>query len=249
MSDHHRNYGLYLHIPFCKQLCYYCDFHFTVSLRWKEPMVQALVKEIRMRAGEAADWVITSIYLGGGTPSVLSPQELQILLNEVAAHYTMAPDPEITLEANPEDLTPSYLTELKSITTINRLSVGIQSFSDSHLKVMNRRHTARQAMDAIKNAQQKGFTNINLDLIYALPGLNNRQWQKNLEIFHSLEVPHLSAYHLTIEPQTVFSYYQKKGRLKPVGDAVSVRHFQTLMDFSREAGYEHYEISNRNNFV
>jgi oxygen-independent coproporphyrinogen III oxidase len=236
--------GLYVHIPFCKQLCYYCDFHFTVSLKHKDKLIDAICAEIFQRKDEFSDLIFDTIYLGGGTPSILSINELEKIFNAILRYCNISSLPEITMEANPDDLTVAYLSDLKNNTSINRLSIGVQSFQDDQLKLMNRRHTAMEAFNSIELAKNKGFSNINIDLIYGIPGMNLNDWQKNLEIFLKLDIPHLSAYHLTFEPKTVFSHYLKKGTLHPVKEEISIQQYELLISLAEKNAFEHYEISN-----
>ncbi|MFN2126467.1 MAG: coproporphyrinogen-III oxidase family protein, partial [Anaerolineales bacterium] len=199
--------GLYLHIPFCRKVCYYCDFHFTVSFKQKQRVLDAIKKELILRNEEFQSISFDSLYFGGGTPSVLNQEEWVELFQCIHLHYKIQSTAEITIEANPDDLTNNYLQELKENTPINRLSIGVQSFDDRFLKLMNRRHTAGEAMESIKRAVKAGFRNINIDLIYGIPGMTADIWKYNLQVFSELNIPHLSAYHLTIEPRTVFAYY------------------------------------------
>jgi oxygen-independent coproporphyrinogen-3 oxidase len=236
--------GLYLHIPFCRKLCYYCDFHFTVSLKDKSRLVDALILEIINRKDEYNDLIFDTIYFGGGTPSVLEIKEVESIFDAINKNCQIASNPEITFEANPDDLNQEYLTNLKSYTPINRLSIGIQSFVDKHLKLMNRRHNSMEAIESIYRSRLAGFSNINIDLIYGIPGMSLNTWENNLKIFKTLEVEHLSAYHLTFEPKTVFSHYLKKGKIKQIKENLSVRQFELLQSFAEEAAYDHYEISN-----
>ena len=234
--------GIYVHIPFCKQLCYYCDFHFSVSLLRKNEMLAAIVKEIQMRANELA-FKPETLYFGGGTPSVYSPKELEIIIDEVKKSFSVDKFCEFTVEVNPDDLNEKYLDDLLQF-GVNRLSIGVQSFIDEHLKFMNRRHTAQQSIDSINIAKRAGFSNINIDLIYGLPPLTLQQWRKNLEILVNLDVPHLSAYHLGIESKTVFHKCLEKGKLKPVDEKISAQQYEILEKMTADAGFTHYEISN-----
>lgn len=236
--------GIYLHIPFCRKLCYYCDFHFVATLKYKEPMLKALKREIELRSHEWKDELFQTVYFGGGTPSVLSVEELKSLFVAIEENFQVADDAEITLEANPDDLNGEYLAQLANETPVNRLSIGIQSFSDSDLQLMNRRHTAAEAVQAVINAQQAGFYNLNIDLIYAVPGLSLEQWENNINTFLELKIPHLSAYHLGIEPKTVFDYLRRKNKISAIDEAVSQQHYQLLTNLMRKNHYQHYEISN-----
>lgn len=234
--------GIYIHIPFCKQLCYYCDFHFSVSLLRKNEMLEAIVKEIKMRTNELSQQPET-LYFGGGTPSIYSVAELEIIVAEIKKNFSIGDFHEFTVEVNPDDLNEKYLEGLLRLGA-NRLSIGIQSFVDEHLTFMNRRHTAQQAIDCIKAAKHTGFTNINIDLIYGLPQMTQQQWCKNIEIFTDLDVPHLSAYHLGIEKKTVFYKLFEKGKLQPADEKNSIMQYKILEKMTVNAGFDHYEISN-----
>ena len=236
--------GFYIHIPFCRKQCFYCDFHFTVSLKQLNRMIGAITEEIKERKHEFAEIQIDTIYFGGGTPSILSTNELSKLISLIQENYQINPDAEITLEANPDDLSQDYLSDLRKETTINRLSIGVQSFNDEILKFLNRQHNSKTAYKSIIHAQNEGFDNINIDLIYGIPGMEGQLWRDSLRKFRALKIPHLSAYHLTIEPKTVFSYYLKKGKIRPVEEEESLLQFRTLLQFAKENNYEHYEISN-----
>jgi oxygen-independent coproporphyrinogen III oxidase len=235
--------GVYFHIPFCRQACRYCDFHFAVSLKYREEIVEAELREMYSRRDEMAGKVIESIYFGGGTPSVLSISELSIFLEGVYRSFEISKKPEITLEANPDDLNPAYLKSLKEL-GINRLSIGIQSFREEDLRLMRRSHNSRQSLEAIKESQDAGFENISIDLIYGIPGLAIKSWEKNLDLAISTGVPHLSAYHLTFEAGTVFDHWRKKGRIIPLGEEESLAQFRLLREVMEKEEYIHYEISN-----
>lgn len=236
--------GFYIHIPFCKKVCYYCDFHFVATLKYKDQMVDAMLKEIELRSKSWNKEEFQTLYFGGGTPSVLSVDEINRLVTKIYKNYKFSSKIEFTLEANPDDLTPEYLKSLKENTTVNRLSIGTQSFRDVDLKTMNRRHSGEEAYTSIKNAQDKGFTNLNIDLIYGLPGLTDVAWEDNIAKFLELEAPHLSAYHLSFEPKTVFDHLRKKNKLHPVKDDISQSHYKTLISSLKRNGFQHYEISN-----
>lgn len=234
--------GLYIHIPFCKQKCNYCDFHFSVSLKHKKPLIEALKKELIMRKNKVEEPVET-IYLGGGTPSIFSYDELAALFEVIYSSYSIDAKAEISLEANPDDLSLSYLKSLKNL-TINRLSIGVQSFFDADLQFMNRAHTAKEAILAIKNAQEVGFTNLSIDLIYGVPNMTLEQWKKNLDTFLNLQVPHLSSYALTVENRTALAYAIKKNRINPLDDNLAQLHFESLVDFMKDHNFVQYELSN-----
>ena len=235
--------GIYIHIPFCKKVCYYCDFHFTVSFSQKEALLEAIIKEIEARKEYLGSGLVSTIYFGGGTPSVLSIDELERILQKIHLLFHVDESAEITLEANPDDLTQAYLQDLRKI-GVNRLSIGVQSFFDEDLTWMNRRHTSQEAENCIKLSKDCGFNNINVDLIYGIPQLTDKRWQQNLDKFIAMDVPHLSAYHLTIEPKTVFGYYKRKGRLTEIDEEMSLWHYKTLIENMSANGFEHYEISN-----
>lgn len=228
---------LYIHIPFCRQICSYCDFHHSASLVRRDDMIEAIKAEIVNRRALVPS--VRTLYFGGGTPSVCTPDQIGSLINLVRDLWQTGHFEELTLEANPEDLTPSYLSAIRAA-GVDRLSIGIQSFDDDHLRRMNRSHTATQAVRAVASAQAAGFDNITIDLIYGLPWMTERQWRSNVEQAIALGVQHISAYHLTIEPRTIFG---KRG-LQPVDDAVSESHFSILRQMLIGAGFEHYEVSN-----
>jgi len=235
--------GIYIHIPFCRQKCYYCDFYKTVNTSLKQKFLSGLDKEAKLRKNYLEKESIETIYFGGGTPSVLVPAELELIFEALFAHYKIERDAEITLEANPDDLTPDYLRDLKSL-GINRLSIGIQAFQDEHLKKMNRRHNAQQAEQVVLNAVNAGFNNLSVDLIYGLPNLTIEQWMASLNRVFQLPVQHLSAYHLTYHEGTPFYTWLKKGTLKELSEDDSVAQFNILIDRAETAGFEQYEISN-----
>ena len=235
--------GIYLHIPFCKQACHYCNFHFSTSLKYKSDMVAAIIREIDLRKNEWNQHQIETIYFGGGTPSLLTASELESIFAALDAAFDIRPNAEITLEANPDDLTPDKLSELYK-TPINRLSIGIQSFAEADLRYMNRAHNAHEARTCIANALQAGFTNLTADLIYGTPGMSDVQWRENLHTLFELRIPHISCYALTVEEQTALSHFIKTGKSKPVDEAQAVRQFEILVAEMLAHDYEHYEISN-----
>ncbi|MFX1703191.1 radical SAM family heme chaperone HemW [Chitinophaga sp. CC14] len=235
--------GIYLHIPFCKQACYYCNFHFSTSLLQQEAMVNSIVQEIALQKDYLAQEPVHTIYFGGGTPSLLKEQELTALLSHLRATFAVAEDAEITLEANPDDLTAEKLVQLKAA-GINRLSIGVQSFHEEDLTWMNRAHNSRQALDCIKQAQDLGFQNITIDLIYGGPTLTNEGWEQNVKQAIALGVPHLSCYALTVEPGTALDHFIKKKKMAATDPDKAAQHFEMLMEWLGAAGYEHYEISN-----
>jgi oxygen-independent coproporphyrinogen-3 oxidase len=234
--------GIYIHIPFCKQACHYCDFHFSTSVKTKTQLLEALVQEIQLRQKDWQDEPIETIYFGGGTPSVLSAAELTFLLDAVYHNFQVIESPEITLEANPDDLSPEYLLAL-SQTRINRLSIGIQSFFDADLQLMNRAHNAEQAKQSLALASTY-FDNISLDLIYGMPNMSNQRWLQNIETALSFGVHHISAYALTVEPKTALHSFIQKGQMLPLDEAVAAEHFKLLVDALEAHGFVHYELSN-----
>jgi len=234
--------GIYLHIPFCKQACHYCDFHFSTSLKKKTELVHALVKELKLRKDELINQTVETIYFGGGTPSLLTNSELEHLLESVYKNYVVAEIPEITLEANPDDLTSERIKELAA-SPINRLSIGIQSFFEEDLKLMNRAHNAEEAKRCLEDAT-KHFKNITIDLIYGIPGLTNERWLENIETALSFNVPHISSYALTVEPRTALEALIKKGIIPNVDDAIAEKQFQILIEKLEASGFVQYELSN-----
>lgn len=234
--------GIYIHIPFCKQACHYCDFHFSTSLKKKDDLVKALATELELRKHEIKNANVATIYFGGGTPSLLTNDELQFLIDSVYKNYTVVEDPEITLEANPDDLSVQRILELTK-TPINRLSIGIQSFFEADLKLMNRAHNVQEAKACLEEAT-KHFSNISLDLIYGIPGASNAQWQKNIELALSFGVPHISSYALTVEPKTALASYIEKSIIDNVDDEQAHEQFHILKATLEASGFVHYELSN-----
>ena len=235
--------GIYFHIPFCKRICAYCDFFRSADLSRMNETIEAMHRELEAQRDYLHERRIRTIYFGGGTPSLCTPQTLQGLIGHAAELYDCSAVEETTVEANPDDLTPSYLEGLRGA-GIDRLSVGVQSFDDACLRLMNRRHTAAQAEQAIRTAQNAGFGNITLDLIFGIPGFGSDVLRRSLERALALGVQHISAYHLTIEPQTVFGRRMLCGEFRPVGEDVSEAEFLIVHDTLTGAGYEHYEVSN-----
>ncbi|MAW80582.1 MAG: coproporphyrinogen III oxidase [Parvularcula sp.] len=233
--------GIYIHIPFCKQACHYCDFHFSTQLGKKEIMVNAIAQEISMRKAEVDDEVET-IYFGGGTPSVLSMEEIQQLIQAVYDNYKVIDHPEITLEANPDDLSNHRIMEL-SESPVNRLSIGIQSFFDEDLKLMNRAHNAGEAEKCIQQAT-KHFDNITIDLIYGIPGMDNERWKRNIQKALDFGLPHISSYALTVEPRTALKKFIEKGVVPDVDDEQAQEQFYILVNMLEGQGFVNYEISN-----
>ncbi|MBL7843951.1 MAG: radical SAM family heme chaperone HemW [Cyclobacteriaceae bacterium] len=235
--------GLYFHIPFCKQACYYCDFHFSTNQEVRAEMVKALVKELHLQKDFLNGEVINTVYIGGGTPSLLKFEELHSLLDAVRNLHQLNSTAEITLEANPDDLTDDTLTKVKQV-GINRLSIGIQTFHNDLLKFMNRAHDSATALQAIQSARKAGFDNISIDLIYAIPGQDDVRWKEDIQQALEVNPEHLSCYSLTIEEKTVFGKWSAIGKLKTVEDDVAAYLLEVLMGTLSAAGYEHYEISN-----
>ncbi|WP_370478979.1 radical SAM family heme chaperone HemW [Tamlana flava] len=234
--------GIYIHIPFCKQACHYCDFHFSTSLKKKDELIQCLAKEIVLRKDELRNETIETIYFGGGTPSLLTIDELELLIDGVYKNYNVVTNPEITLEANPDDLTPKHLNALTN-TPINRLSIGIQSFFQRDLKLMNRAHNADEAKTCLSLATQY-FDNISVDLIYGIPGLSNEEWIENIETALSYNIQHISCYALTVEPKTALETFIKKGIVENVDDALAQDQFNLLVQKLEAEGFINYELSN-----
>lgn len=236
--------GIYLHIPFCKRACTYCDFHFVTQLQDKQRFLNALEIEIELqRIFLPPGDVVNTVYFGGGTPSLLSEPELVRILEALQKSFSIAQNPEITLECNPDDLTPDKTKGFQKA-GINRLSIGVQSFYQEHLEKMNRSHNSVQAVKAIENAKNAGFENLTIDLIYGLPDLSLQQWEQNLNTFIEFQIPHLSAYNLTVEQGTPLAHAVKKNRTTIPDDDFVLKQFDFLMDYMKTQGYEHYEISN-----
>ena len=236
--------NLYLHIPFCASRCSYCDFYTQVGGRWRRDFLTALLGELRLRRDELPKGeTIEHIYLGGGTPSLLTIEELRQIFSLISELYASSYEGEITIECNPDDVTEAYAEGLASL-PINRVSMGVQSFDADDLTFLNRRHSAQQVHSAIRALRQCGITNLSLDLIYGLPRQTEEKWRANIKEFLSLGVPHLSAYHLIYEEGTALTRLVERGKVKPVDEEASLLFFQILIDELRAAGYEHYEISN-----
>ncbi len=235
--------GIYLHIPFCRQACNYCNFHFSTSMKLKNDFLEALLKEIALRKNYPEGEPIETIYFGGGTPSLLDKNELSAIMDELNEHFDISPSAEITLEANPDNINKPDLQNWKSL-GINRLSIGTQSFFEEDLVWMNRAHSAGQAMDCIKLAQDAGIDNMSIDLIYGTPTLTDEKWKTNLEHAVALGIPHLSCYALTVEPGTALEVMIRKKKAIPVSPDDQARQFLIMTDYLQQHGYEHYEISN-----
>ena len=234
--------GIYIHIPFCKQACNYCDFHFSTSLKKKEQMVLALAKEIVLRKSEFENDVVETIYFGGGTPSILTIFDLQFLIDSVYKHYIICENPEITVEANPDDLSEEYIIEL-SKTAVNRLSIGVQSFFEDDLKMMNRAHNVAEAKKCLEIATTY-FDSISVDLIYGIPEMSNEKWIQNIETVLSFGISHVSSYALTVEPKTALKKLIESGKINQPKDEVASEHFDILVKKMNENGFIHYELSN-----
>ena len=252
-----KSFGIYIHIPFCKQACHYCDFHFSTSLRKKGELVDSICKELILRKDEL-NGPVETIYFGGGTPSLLTSEELHQTFETIYNNYEISENPEITLEANPDDLIDatnpvvdgieSHLLANSKLETfkrlgINRLSIGVQSFYEEDLKLMNRAHNASEALDCIKKAKLY-FDNISIDLIYGIPGMAKERWIKNLETAFSLGVPHLSCYALTVEPRTALKKFIDKGIVPPVDEEMAKQHYEILVERTELEGFDNYEFSN-----
>ena len=234
--------GIYLHIPFCRQACHYCNFHFSTSLKLKNEFVDALLKEIQLQSTYLPSEPVNTIYFGGGTPSLLSIDELTSILQTLRQTFTVAADAEVTLEANPDDIVEEKLKDWKQV-GINRLSIGVQSFFEEDLRWMNRAHTAQQAIGNLQLARQY-FDNITIDLIYGTPTLPDEKWQHNVQQAIALGITHLSCYALTVEPGTALAHMINKHKTIDVNTEDQARQFLLLMNWMQAAGYEHYEISN-----
>lgn len=235
--------GIYIHIPFCKQACSYCDFHFSTKLTNKKSVLSAVEKELKLRSNYLGQELVDTIYLGGGTPSLLSEIELQSIFQTVLNNYTVSDHAEITLEANPDDLTKVKLQELKQ-TPINRLSIGVQSFFEEDLRFMNRAHNAKEAVTSIQNAKEVGFDNLSIDLIFGSQTTSNEMWQRNLSIFFDLGINHLSAYSLTVEEKTALAHNIAKGKVENIDDEKNYTQYLILQNAIKENGFEQYELSN-----
>ena len=235
--------GIYLHIPFCKSRCIYCGFFSTTSLQKRHDYVDAVVEELRQRRSFLANQPIDTIYFGGGTPSQLPSDELERMLDAIYHLYNVREGAEVTLEGNPDDLTPSFLQRIRQM-GVNRLSMGVQSFDDARLRFLHRRHTAAQAIQAVHDAQAAGFTNLSIDLMFGFPGQTLDQWKQDVQIALSLQVQHLSAYSLMYEEDTLLERMLSAGEITEVDEEVSLQMYEYLMDALEAAGYEHYELSN-----
>ncbi len=233
--------GIYIHIPFCKQACHYCDFHFSTSTKKKTELVEMLCRELELRKDEIGQ-TIQTIYFGGGTPSLLNSEELELIFKTIFEYFDVSENAEITLEANPDDLSEEVI-KLLDASPVNRLSIGVQSFFEEDLKLMNRAHNSEEALNSLKLAKQY-FDNISIDLIYGIPGQSNEQWIENLDKALELKIPHISSYALTVEPKTALEKFIDKGKVKPVEDETYREQFDILVNKLTNNGFEHYEFSN-----
>ena len=234
--------GIYIHIPFCKQACHYCDFHFSTQLKKKDTLLSAMHNELILRKQELGEEPVQTLYFGGGTPSILSPEELAALIESARKHYVFSDNPEITLEVNPDDVTQEKAGKWSQV-GVNRLSMGVQSFFDEDLEFMNRAHTAKEAKGSLEIVRRY-FDNVSIDLIYGFPQLSTDKWLSNLEAAFTFEIPHISAYALTVEPRTALHSFIKKGRVPGLDEQLTETHFEILTTKLEEAGFVHYEISN-----
>ena len=235
--------GIYIHIPFCKKLCFYCDFYHVITPGDNSVFIEALEKEASLRKDYLGSELVTTMYLGGGTPSVFSISDLSAVLNQINKQFRVEENVELTIELNPDDVNPVYLKGLRKL-GINRISLGIQSWRDSDLKMLNRRHDSALAATALKDIFNAGFENVTIDLIYGIPGMNSREWASNLDLSFSFDITHLSAYHLTIEKGTVFGKMLEKGLIAEIDEEESASLFNILIEKAEAAGFIHYEISN-----
>ena len=235
--------GLYIHIPFCRQRCNYCAFYSSTLYNIQQKYVDALCKEIVLRKEYTGNQAIGTIYLGGGTPSTLTAEQLESIFGTIYNHYPIAPNPEVTIECNPDDLTPEFLTALRRM-PVNRISMGIQSFNDAQLKRLGRRHDAAKARQAVANARTAGYDNISIDLMFALPGSNRAEWQETLDTAIALHPDHISAYNLMYEEGTPLHRALERGDFQELSEEENLEQFRMLIDSMKAAGYRHYEISN-----
>lgn len=235
--------GIYLHIPFCLSKCAYCGFYSVPSVKRKAEVLELLMEEMVVRKDYLHGEPVGTVYFGGGTPSLLKVEEIGELLQLMREHFEIEPDPEITLEANPDTLSPKYLEGLRSL-GVNRLSIGIQSFFDNDLRYLSRRHNSEHALQSLQWAKEAGFSNLNIDLIYGLPTSDADQWNRNLDKFFELDIPHLSAYALTLEPNSILTKLIEQGKALPVNEDDAVRDYEILCQKMAQSGYLHYEISN-----
>ncbi|NOY51471.1 MAG: radical SAM family heme chaperone HemW [Chlorobi bacterium] len=236
--------GIYIHIPYCKQKCHYCNFYSFASNNYRELFVDALLNEINLRKNFLGKEKINTVYFGGGTPSLLNIDELNKIIQHLGDVFDLSDETETTLEANPDDLNAEKIHDLKKHTPINRLSIGVQSFFDDDLLYLNRIHNSKHAIDSIENAIKAGFHNMTVDLIYGIPGLTEKKWRENLRIFFDFNIKHLSSYSLTVEPKTALNALINKNKIKNIVEEESIRHFEILQEESDKHAFIHYEISN-----
>lgn len=236
--------GIYYHIPFCRQKCYYCNFYVLASNKYKDVYTDALLREMELRKDYIEGQRVDTLYFGGGTPSSLPVKDIIRILERTHKLFEVNPEAEITLEANPEDLTPEYIQELKQYTPVNRFSIGIQSFFDDDLEYLHRNHDGAKARLVLENAKKAGFNNLNMDLIYGIPTLTEEKWNQNLEIFFGYDLPHLSSYALTVEPKTTLEVLINQKKRQNTDDGQQANHFEILLEKTGAQGYVHYEISN-----
>jgi oxygen-independent coproporphyrinogen-3 oxidase len=234
--------GIYIHIPFCKKACHYCNFHFSTSLKLKNQLLACMLKEIELQKNYLSE-IVETIYFGGGTPSILDSSEIDSILQIIFKTFKTSSNLEITLEANPDDISASKLNEWKLI-GVNRFSLGVQSFLDKDLLWMNRNHNAKQSIQSIQQIQKAGFLNFTIDLIYGTPHLSNDEWKTNIQISVENNIPHISAYALTVEPNTALDFFIKKKKINAINAEKQATQFEILMDALNQQHYEHYEISN-----
>lgn len=235
--------GLYIHIPFCRSKCYYCNFYSLPTRRHQEELIDTLLLELEQQKDFFGQNPLGTVYLGGGTPSLMPVENIKKLIDRAIQIFGIVKDPEITVEANPEDVTPDWLRQLKQ-TPVNRISIGVQSFHDEDLRYLSRRHSAATSVSAIRSALDHGFSNLSIDLIYGIPTLSDKNWTQNIETALSFDIPHISAYALTVEPTTILERLIHKGKYLPVSDDHAANQFDLLIRTLTSAGYEHYEISN-----
>lgn len=235
--------GLYIHIPFCAKRCLYCDFFSNTDMKFKEPYVSAVIREMQLRQEYIGGEPLDTIYFGGGTPSQLQQADFERIFKAIDCLFNISSCKEITLEVNPDDMTPEYVASLRNL-PFNRVSMGVQSFKEKDLHFLNRRHDREQALRAVELCKENGIPNISIDLIYGLPGQTLEKWQENLDDAIHLEIPHISAYHLIYEEGTALYKLMEAGKVAPIEEELSVTLFSTLINRLAEAGYLHYEISN-----
>ncbi len=235
--------GLYVHIPFCRQKCHYCNFYSLATKKYHDQMIYAIIRELEVRSNYLGGEKLNTIYFGGGTPSLFQPQKFKSIITKAQQILGIDDDAEITVEANPDDINRQWLLDLRK-TTVNRLSIGVQSFNDKDLNYLYRTYSAAKANDSIKIAQDLGFENLSIDLIYGFPTLSDDRWKESISRALELGISHISAYALTVEPGTALDLFIRRGKYKPVDDVIAAHQFDLIRDALKDAGYEHYEISN-----